>query len=110
MLKRNGGQGREHTSDSIEAALNFAYAEYNDEMDELRGVMSHDAMVQKLWQEGQLQPGSRKSMRAERGVGVLPAGGGGGRGGGDRDGGGGGGGLMVGNGDVFGSGDGGGNT
>ena len=64
MLKRNGGQGREHTSDSIQAALNFAYEEYAGAMDELCGIMTQDAMVQKSKLEGLLQPGYGKRKRA----------------------------------------------
>ena len=97
VLTRPGGQGRAHTSASLKAALNFAYEEYEGEVDELQGIMTQDAMVQKLRQEGQLQPGSCKSKRAEGGVLKLLVGGwggGGGSGGGDcgRGGGGGGGG------------------
>ena len=54
-----------HTSDSIKAALNFAYEEYEGDVDELRGIMTQDAMVQKLQQEGRLQPGCRNRKRVK---------------------------------------------
>ena len=108
-LIRPGG-GSAHTSDSIKAALNIAYEEYAGEVDGLRGVLSEDAMVQKLRQEGRAQSGSRKRKRANGRAGALPAEGGGGAGGGDGDGrdgdvdgGGGGGGNMDGDVDVDGS-------
>ena len=82
-------------------------------------IRALDAMVQKLHQEGQVQPGSkRKRKRAKGGAVALSAGSGGGGVGGnmDADGnmdgcwGGGGGGTMDGDGNVNGGDDGGGNT
>jgi len=58
------GRGAVHTSDSIKAALNFAYDEYVGEVDELKNVMTQDDMVQKLQQGGRAQPGGRKRKRA----------------------------------------------
>ena len=52
-----------HTSDSIKAALNFPCKEYEGEVDELRGILTQDAMVQKLKDKGRLQRGSRKRKR-----------------------------------------------
>jgi len=79
-------------SGSIRAALKFAYDEYEGEVvDELRSIMTQDAMVLKLQQEGRAQPGSRGCKRARGGAVVRLAGGGGGGGGGVAGGGGGGG-------------------
>jgi len=52
-----------HTSDSIKSVLNFAYDEYAGELDEMQGILTQDAMVQKLRQEGRLQPGARKRKK-----------------------------------------------
>jgi len=59
VLKRHGRQSV-YTSDSIKAALNFAYEGYEGELDELRAVMTQDAMVQNLRQEGRAQPGCKR--------------------------------------------------
>jgi len=110
-----GGKGGVHTPDSIKAALNFVFDDYEGEV-KLRGILTEDEMVQTLRHEGRAQPCSGKHKRAKGGAVVLSAGaggggGGGGEGGGGSDGGGGlGGGNMDGDGDVVGSGDGGGNT
>ena len=87
VLKRLGGKGV-HTSDSIKAALNFTYEDYAGEVNELRSIVTQDAMKQKLQQEGRLQPGYRKHKRKRTrgGAAALSAGGcnggGGGAGGG----------------------------
>jgi hypothetical protein len=61
VLKRLGGGGvRVLDSSGIKASLNFAYEEYESEEDELLGILTQDAMVQKLQQEGRLQPGCRR--------------------------------------------------
>ena len=79
VLNQGGGsgQGRVHTSDSIRAALNFAYTEYAGVMEELRGVKTLDAMVQKLQQEGRGQPGAgadRAFTSTFSGVSARPSG------------------------------------
>ena len=64
---RRGGWGGLHTSGSFRAALNFAYEEYAGEVDELRGIMTQDAMVQKLQREGraaEVRKGGHKRKRA----------------------------------------------
>jgi len=51
---------RVHTLDSIKAALNFVFEEYAAELNELQGVATQDAMVQKLRLEGRAQPGCKR--------------------------------------------------
>ena len=63
VLKRRGANGL-HTSDTIKAALNFAYESYASEMNELRSIATQDAMAQKLRQAGRAQPGCSKRKRA----------------------------------------------
>ena len=46
VLKQQGRGGRVHTSDSIKAALNFPYEEYEGEVDELRGRGLHSFTLQ----------------------------------------------------------------
>ena len=48
------------TSDSIKASLNLPYEAYASYLTALRGIKTQEAMVQRLKDEGRMQPGGMR--------------------------------------------------